>query len=260
MTRAVHAELVKLLTTRLWWGLLLGVVALVALNVVPTALFAGQTQAEGIPAVPPLDEVAGVTAVYGAGYQAGYLLAMVLGVIVGAADFRHRTATATYLATPSRSVVIAAKAVVAAAAGLLYGVVAQVATVAVAAPVVLARGGELRLGEPEVLRSLVLGVAGVALWGVLGAALGVLLRNQVAAILVGVGYIFLGDLLVSGLFALADLDGAARFTPVNASSALVEGFTGFQLLPWWGGALVLLAYGAVLAAAGWVVGRRRDVM
>lgn len=260
MSHALHAEALKLLTTRLWWGLLLGLVGLVALNVVPTALFAGESSGSGVPAVPPLEEVAGVTAVYGAGYQAGYLLALVLGVVIAATDHRHRTATATYLAIPARSRVIGAKALVAAAAGLVYGVVAQVMTVAVAAPVVLGRGADLLLGEEQVLRSLLLGIPGIALWAVLGTALGVLVRNQVAAVLIAVGYVFLGDLLVSGLFALTDLDGAARFTPVNASSAIVEGFTGFDLLSWWGGALVLLAYSAVLAVLGWVVGQRRDVL
>lgn len=47
MTRVIRSEVLKLATTRMWWGLLLGLVALVALNVVPTALFAGQSFGPG---------------------------------------------------------------------------------------------------------------------------------------------------------------------------------------------------------------------
>ena len=259
MTRLLRSELLKLRTTRLWWGMLLGLLGLVALNVVPSALFAGQSFGAGVPTTPSLDEIAGLTAVYGAGYQAGYLMVLVLGVIIGAGDRRHATATMTFLATPSRGRVVVAKMVVALLVGLAYGLAAQLATVAVAAPVVLARGADLSLGNSDVLRSLVLGVFGIALWGVIGVALGILLRNQIAAILVAVGYIFIGDFLLAGALSLADLDAAAPYTPNNASSAIVGAFTGFDLLEWWGGVLVLLAYGVVIALLGWLIGRNRDI-
>ena len=259
MARLLRSELIKFRTTRLWWGMLLGLIGLVALNVVPSALFAGQDFGAGVPASPPLDEIAGLTAVYGAGYQAGFLMVMVVGVIIGAGDRRHATATQTYLATPSRGRVVIAKMVVAVLVGLLYGLVAELVTVAVAAPVVLARGADLGLGDNEVARSLVLGVFGIALWGVMGVALGILLRNQVAAILVAVGYIFIGDFLVAGALSLAELERIAPYTPANASNAIVGGFTGFDLLEWWGGMLVLLAYGVLIAVSGWLIGRKRDI-
>lgn len=259
MSRLIRSEMLKLRTTRLWWGLLLGLVGLVALNVLPAALLAGQDFGPGIPSSPPLDQIAGLQAVYGAGYQSGYLIALVLGIIIGASDRRHGTATQTFLATPSRGRIIVAKMVVAALAGLLYGLVCELVTVAVAAPVVLAKNADLSLDNADVLRSIALGVPGIALWGVIGVALGILLRNQIAAILVAVSYIFLGDFLVSGALSLLDLDVAARFTPNNASSAVVGAFTGFELLEWWAGILVLLGYGIVIAVLGWVIGRRRDI-
>ena len=259
MMRIVRSEWVKLRTTRMWWGLALGTVAVVALNVIPAAFFAGQSFGEGVPTSPPLDDTAGLTAVYGAGYQSGYLMALVIGVIIGAVDNRFRTATQTFLATPRRGRVIVAKMVVGAGIGLLYGVVAQLATVAIAAPVIAGRGYSSGLGTDAVVRSLLLGVPGVAVWGVIGVALGVLLRNQIAAILIAVFYVFVGDFLLSGAFSLLDLQNVGKFTPNNASTAVVEGFTAFPLLSWWAGLLVLLAYGAIIAAGGWVIGRRRDI-
>ena len=259
MTRLIRSEFLKLRTTRLWWGMLLGLVGLVALNVIPSALFAGQDFGAGVPASPSLDEIAGLTAVYGSGYQSGYLMVLVLGVIIGAADRRHATATQTFLATPHRGRVMVAKMIVGALVGLVYGLVAQAVTVGVAAPVVLAKGADLSLGNSDVARSLILGVPGIALWGVIGVALGILLRNQIAAILVAVFYIFVGDFLIAGGLSLADLEAAARYTPSNASTAVVGGFTGFDLLQWWGGLLVLLAYGVAIALAGWAIGRSRDI-
>ena len=260
MTRLLRSELLKLRTTRLWWGLLLGLVGVVVINVVPSAVFAGQEFGAGVPATPALDEPGGMQAVYGAGYQSGYLMVLVLGAIIGATDRRHRTDTQTFLATPSPGRIVGAKMVVAALAGLLFGIVAQVVTVAVAAPVVLARGADLNLGNADVARSLALGIPGIALWGVIGVALGILLRNQIAAILVAIFYIFIGDLLISGGLSWANLDGAVPYTPNNASAAVVGGFTGFDLLEWWTGLLVLLAYGLVIALLGWAIGRSRDIV
>lgn len=259
MTRVLRAEWIKLRTTRMWWGLLLGTLGMVALNVLPSALLAGRDFGPGVPATPPLDTVAGLTAAYGSGYQAGYLMSLILGVIIGAVDLRHRTATQTFLATPQRGRVVVAKMVVGAAAGLLYGAATQVFTLAVAAPVVVARGAPLRLGDASVLRSLVLGVPGVALWAVIGVAVGILLRNQVAAIIAALVYVFVGDFLLAGALSLLDLSDLARFTPNNASTAIVQGITGFELLPWWGGVLVLLFYGVAISALGWLVGRNRDI-
>ena len=259
MTRVLRSEMIKLRTTRMWWGLLLGTLGLVALNVLPSALLAGQSFGPGILTTPPLSDPAGLTAAYGSGYQAGYLMALLLGVVIGAVDLRHRTATQTFLATPQRGRVVVAKMIVGALAGMLYGAVTQVTTVLVAAPVVVAKGAPLRLGDATILPSLALGVPGVALWAVVGVALGILLRNQIAAILVALFYVFVGDFLLAGALSLLDLSWLARFTPNNASTAIVQGITGFELLPWWGGVGVLLLYGVVISTLGWLVGRHRDI-
>ena len=47
-----------------------------------------------------------------------------LGVTISSGEFRHQTATLTYLATPNRTRVLAAKAVAAAAGGAVFGLVA----------------------------------------------------------------------------------------------------------------------------------------
>jgi ABC-type transport system involved in multi-copper enzyme maturation permease subunit len=251
MSRALRAEVLKIRTTRLWWGLLIGLAVLVVLNSALIAAFAGADAGPGAPSLPPLDTPAG--------FQSGYLLAAVLGTIIGATDNRHRTATLTFLATPSRARVVVAKLLAGAAFGAVYALATQLVSTVVVSIVAAVRGSGSQLGDTSVLRSLVLGVPGIMVWCVIGVSLGILLRNQVAAILVAVGVIYLVDTLLSlGLHAL-EVDDVVKFTPNNASTAVVEGFTGYPLLPWWGGVLVLLAYSAVIAFSGWWLSLRRDI-
>lgn len=261
MTAVVRAELIKLRTTRLWWGMLLGAAALAGFNVLFTALTAANPPDTGGPVIPPLDEQAGVLATYGAGFQSAYLMLAVLGTLIAAGDFRHHTATPTFLATPHRGVVVAAKMAVAALVGVAYGVVLQAASVALGAAFIVGGGDSLRLAEPEVARALALGVLGIAVWAVIGTAVGILVRNQVVAVIGVVLAVFLVDVLVSLALTAVGAESAARFLPGNASIAVVEGSTGseLELLSWWAGLLTLLAYGAVTATIGYVVNLRRDV-
>jgi ABC-2 type transport system permease protein len=71
-------------------------------------------------AAAPLGTAAGLTGVLATSYFA-MIMAMVLGVTIATGEYRHATATLTHLATPHRTQVIAAKAVTAFAAGLIFG-------------------------------------------------------------------------------------------------------------------------------------------
>ena len=51
-----------------------------------------------------------------------------LGVIISSGEFRHHTATLTYLATPARDRVLAAKLVAGFIAGAIFGLVAYAIT------------------------------------------------------------------------------------------------------------------------------------
>jgi hypothetical protein len=259
MSNALRAELMKIRTTRLWWGLLIGLALLVVLNAALIAAFAGSDTGPGGPTLPPLDTPDGFRSALSSGFQSGYLLAAVLGTIIGATDNRHRTATQTFLANPSRGRVVVAKMLAGAGFGAVYAIVTQLVSLVVVSLVAAIRGAGTQLGDASVLRSLALGVPGVMVWCVIGVALGVLLRNQVAAILVAVGVIYLVDTLISFALQALDADEIVKFTPNNASTAVVEGFTGFDLLPWWGGVLVLLFYSAVIAFFGWWLSLRRDI-
>ena len=113
MGGAIRAEIRKVFTTRLWWGLLFGVV-LIGGGV--SALFAslvGTTNAGTDPADNPFLRMSVGTAqlIYSAGFfwLIAPLIPLALGVILITQEFRHQTVSATFLATPHRWMVLVSK-------------------------------------------------------------------------------------------------------------------------------------------------------
>ncbi len=258
MTALIRAELIKLRTTKMWWGLLIGALVITAVGTLATALTAGTDPGAGSP-IPGLDDPATVRSVYGQGLSA-YLFALVLGIIGMSGEYRHQTITGTFLVTPRRTPVVAAKLVVYSLAGLLYGLVAAALAVGLGASIIAAKGYELRLTSDDVPRSVGLSVLAVAVWAVYGLGLGTLLKNQVFAILVALGFTVVVEPLLTFLVNRIDLGALVKFFPGNASTAIVQGFeSDTELLPWWGGALVLLGYGLLFSVAGALITLRRDI-
>jgi ABC-type transport system involved in multi-copper enzyme maturation permease subunit len=260
MTALVRAELRKITSTKMWLGLGLGGIALVVFYVVVFAATAGRT-GNGGGALHSLRDAGSVRAVYGVPMEIGYLMPLVFGVTLICGEFRHQTITATFLATPRRSRVVVAKLLAAAIAGVVMGVVFTVVAIAVGASLIAGRGYPVRLTTDGVPRLLLLGIVGLAVWAVFGLGFGALLKNQVAAILVALGLVLVVEgLLTLGLRA-AHLGTVAKLLPSNASNAIVHpsNVKASDLLPWWAGALVLLAWGLATALAGSVFTMRRDV-
>lgn len=138
--------------------------------------------------------------------------------------------------------------------GLAIGLTAGLLGLAVAVPWLSGKGADVAVTSGTVLLPLVgAGVVG-ALYGAMGVAVGTLLRNQVLAIVVLVGWDQLVQSLLVGL-----LPKVGRFLPGGAAQALLGG-PNAQLLPPWAGGLLLLGYAAVLALAAAAALRRRDVV
>ena len=194
MTRLIRTELLKLSTIRVTWGLLAGAAALSALFASLEASRAGQ----GNSGVPPITTATGlltVTTVTGF----GMLLAAVLGVISATGEFRHGSATLTYLATPSRTRVLAAKAAAAACFGAGFGLVAALVSVGIGVGVAAGHPGGPPSGRP--LAGHAAGaVLGGALLGALGVAIGSLVRSQLAAVIGIFVWAVVIESLLGGLF------------------------------------------------------------
>lgn len=256
----LRSELTKILTTRLWWGLLVGALVLTAIQSGALASVAGLDS--GAPTgLPGLDDPAVVRSVYASSaFSGAYILALVLGVTGMTGEYRYQTASPTFLATPRRGRVVAAKAAAHVIVGFGYGVAALTVAFAVGGAVILLRGYGLGLDTPGLWRAAALGALGVGIWTLVGLGIGTLVRNQVGAVLLAVVVTFLLEPLLGLALAALDLDAVGRFLPSAASSALTEEVSPMvELLPWWAGGLVLAAYGAAFAGVGALLTVRRDV-
>lgn len=268
MRRALRAERLKLTTTRTWWllgGLLAVYVAVIAVFLtVSYAAVASGTSTGGQPP-PDLEAPSTVASVYTIGSAVGYVFPALLGVLVITTEYRYRTITPTFLTLPRRPQVLLAKLVVATTTGLAYGVAALVLTVPAVAAVLAATGHPGHLGDPGVQAAIARSVLSLALWAAIGVGLGMLVRNQVAAIITVVATSQLVEpLLRIGLAAWAPTRGISRYLPGAAADALTGSsiYTasgGASLLSPLAGGLVLVAYALVLTAAGTWVTTRRDI-
>ncbi len=180
-------------------------------------------------------------------------------------EFRHRTITQTLLVEPRRNIVVSAKLLATVPVGLALGLVGMLALVATSAPVLAWRGDGAYLGDPEVIAVLVLGVVTTALWAVIGAAFGMLLTNQVAAVVVILAFTQAGGADRPHRPRRRRRPGRRVGVPARAAADALIGaslfgeIAGIDLLPRWGGALVLLAYAAAFALAGRLTTFRRDI-
>jgi ABC-type transport system involved in multi-copper enzyme maturation permease subunit len=260
MLGLVRAEFLKLTSTRLWLGLLVGGILYTALSAAASAAFAGVDSGFGGES-PGLDSVDALRNVYGySAFGGAYLFAAILGVTAMTGEYRYQTITPTFLATPRRWPVVIAKFLANAAMGLAFGVAACLTAMLSGAIVVSIRGYGLGLDDGRVWSGMGLAVLAIALWSMIGVGVGTLIRNQIAAIIGLILIVFLVEQLLSfGLVAI-DLDAVARLLPSMASSAMVSASTPItSLLDWWQGALAMLGYAGLFTGLGLALSVRRDV-
>jgi ABC-2 type transport system permease protein len=184
---------------------------------------------------------------------AGALVVLVAGIVLAAGGHRHGTAVDTFLTTPRRSRVVAAKLVVGAALGLLVGIVSAVASVAVASASYAARGATFPLGDGEVWATLAGTLVYTTLFAVVGVGLGSLVRNQVVAVTAALAWVAVVEHIFIGFAA-----GLGRWLPFEAGQAIVRTPLDDLLSPV-AGTVVLALYGVAFALAGLQVTTTRDV-
>ncbi len=243
MIAQLSAELLKVRSTRTTIGLVLGMILLTVLIVLLTGLVSHADSLVSTKDQLGLFSTGGVALIFSG----------LAGVLLSTSEYRYGTIHPTFLFTPRRGRVLSAKLT----AGLLTGLVFGVAGVGLAFGI-----GSLILSSRSIpsalsgghIRLLVLGgLAGIALRGAFGVALGAMIRNQVAAV---IGLLAWDFVINSLLFGLAPSVG--RFMPTTAANALMGLDTSHLLAPGVGGA-VLAGWTVLLALAGYALTRRRDV-
>ena len=243
MIAQARAELLKIRTTRTTVGIVLGMLALILLFSLLSGLL---TKA------PNLTSTEDQRALLSVGSLAGVFSALA-GIMLVTSEYRHGTIRPTFLFTPRRSRVVDAKLAAGLLAGIVFGIVGEGLGFAIGYACLAGRGITYALNGGQTTLLLLGTLAGVALWGALGVGIGMIIRNQVGAI---IGLLAWGFVAENLLFAFVPSVG--RFTPGEAQNAL-GGFTTNHLLPAAAGGGVLIAWVAVLGLAGLALTARRDV-
>jgi ABC-2 type transport system permease protein len=191
----------------------------------------------------------------------GELLATVFAALLGALSFtneiRHGTIRTTFLVSPRRSRVVAAKVWVSSLAGAAFGLVAGALAVGIGTASLNARGIDVLLDEGDVVLLVAGSAAAAGLWAAIGVGLGAVVRNQVPT-LIGIcaWLLFFEELLVGDATGLGDV---GRFLP-GAAAAAISGLDPDTLLEPAVGLALLAVYAGAAALIGMLATDRRDVV
>lgn len=271
MIAATRSELVKFFTTRMWWGMAIGTfLAGGAFAALSALLLAGARVSQGtsgdVQAMPTLADPNMVHQVYSGGIGIAYLLTLTIGVLTIGSEYRHKTITSTFLSTPHRAQAIGAKVVALLVIGAFYGIVSIAGSVGVGATIISIKGYSA-FPDAATWRTLALMLLVLGLWALIGLGAGVLIPNQVAALIVSIAVAWIVEPILGVILNLQSWGPAiAKFLPSAATNATLGGLdanagngsTAVQL-SWWAGALVLVAYAAVMSGVGAYITGRRDI-
>jgi ABC-2 type transport system permease protein len=243
MTTLIRNEFTKLRTVRAPWLLVVVQQAVIVAGVSGLAVTLG--------------DLGSSRAVFGLLSHAGIasaIFTLVLGITAVAGEYRHKTITDTFLATPRRGRVVAAKLVAYTIAGVGVGVISAGTGALTTGAWLAADDASLDLTDSGVWRVVAGIVALNAAYAAIGVSLGALVRNVTGTVVVALTWIALVETTAANL--LGDL---GRWLPNRAGMALNDMPAAGAMLPQWGGAAVLAAYAAVFVAAALATTVRRDV-
>jgi ABC-2 type transport system permease protein len=277
----LRGEWRKLFTTRIWWQFAVGVAVTTGLGLVLSVGTTGDALHHGGKGAPPhgFADVSTAPAhlvasfatdVFTSGQFFGGMFATRLAVLLITNEYRHQTATTTFLAGPRRTTVIVSKFLTATIAAAAVWALSTAIDLAVGVSYFSSQGLSSQLGSWTVERAILVNAMVFALWGVFGLGVGVLLRSQVAATVVTVLLYTVGVYGALGVLA-AIQQFVYHHDSVVAWIVLYPGYAAQvatdphstnlpdNSIPWWVGALVMLGYGLVMATIGTTLLRRRDI-
>jgi hypothetical protein len=202
MIDTIRSEFLKIRTTRTAGGLLVGLLLLAGLALWGT--MANATPAELATALTSTQVLVAVLVAIPA-------IVLVLGIRAFTDEVRHGSVVPTFLATPDRRRVLAAKIIVIAATSAAFALIALAFGIAVVIAYLFTQGisSTIAWGAIASLTGKVLVIT--ALWSTIGVAVGVVIRHQVAAIVGTLGWLLIGESLVSSI-----VPGPARWLPGQA--------------------------------------------
>jgi ABC-type transport system involved in multi-copper enzyme maturation permease subunit len=253
MMGLIRSEFRKISTVRMTYVLLISSILLTATYITMYALLAGFDNGSG-QTLPPLTSEMSVRMVYSS-IGAAYIIVLVFGIIGFTNEIRHRTVTLTYLATPHRGNVIAAKFV----AHGVWGIIFAAANVVIGVPLAmwLVNSREhFEIPLADIWAVSIGTLAAFALYAILGVAIGALVRNQIGAIVGALVWV----MFIEAIF-IAIIPDVGKWMPAGAASAMLQAraLDGAKYLEPVQGGLLLAGYAIVFGVIAAFTTNRKDV-
>jgi len=248
MIRLLRAEALRLATTRAYWLLPTGAIAVIVGSITGTAAATNVT-----PGISPARSVLAVAGL-------AQTVALLAGVLSVTGEFRHKTITPAVLITPRRTPLLVAKLITLAAAGLAFGLVATGIATAIAVPLLAARHIPAGLTGPGAAAIIAGGGIATALAAAIGVGVGAIIRNQAGAIVAVLALLYVAEPLLGFIPHLGTAIQRYGLGGLAAATTHTIGFPATaHLLSQPAAALVLAGYAAVALFAGAVLLSRRDI-
>jgi ABC-2 type transport system permease protein len=191
------------------------------------------------------------------------LVSMMIGVATSlgiTSEFGHNTIRPTLAATPNRTTVFVAKAIVSVLFGLAVGAVAVTASYIVGSVLLNGRGADVALSGDDGSFASFFGVIVLAgLLALFGYGVGLLLRNAPAAVSIIILWPLLIEGILTGVLSVAGVDDRQKFLPYSSAFALVIPDSNDAQGGRISGGLFFGFVALALVVAGIVMNNRRDV-
>ena len=248
MTRLIRAEALHLATTRTYWLLAAGAIALIAGGIAPaaaaTSFTSGTSPARSVLAIAGLAQT----------------VALIAGVLSVTGEFRHKTITAAVLITPRRTPLLAAKLITLTAAGLAFGLVATGMATAITLPLLAARHLPPGISGTGTAAIIIGGGIATALAAAIGVGTGAIIRNQVGAITAVLALLYVAEPLLGFIPHLGTVIQQYGLAGLAAAATQTTGFpASAHLLGQPAAVLILAGYATAALLAGAALLRRRDI-
>jgi ABC-2 type transport system permease protein len=244
---AVRMEWIKLRSLRSTpWMLLAITVGMIAIGVAAMAATKAPSPADAADFDPVNNVLAGVVL--------GQLVIGLMAVMAVTGEYSSGSIMSTLAAVPGRRTMLAAKATVVGLVSLVVGETVTFVTFFAGTAAMAAGVPQPSLGDPGVLRAVVLSGAYLAMVGLIGVGLGAAIRHSASAIGALVGLFFVLPTLLAGLTGTT----VSKFTPtfIFSSSLGVSKEVSDVLAPWVGFAVLWLYVVAALGIGGWLLTQR----
>jgi len=253
----MRSEWTKIRTVRsTFWTLLAAAVAMIAISVIASEVIVSQWDT-----LKPADKLTfnaiefGVTGTFFAQLAIG-----VLGVLVITTEYGTGMIRATFAAVPQRRMVLGAKALVLFGVSLVVGVISSLVSFFVVQAILSTHSGQdlsASITDPGALRTVLGAGVFLAVMGLLGFALGAVIRRSAGAITALFGLIFFLPGLMQ-LLPASITDAVTKYLPSNAGSAIYRQVKGPDVLSPGTGLVVMCAYALVALGIATVMVQRRD--